>query len=177
MSSKREIETRVIKASYILQAKVGAGPLDERRVQDSQRVIDTNTVDFVPMGLEFLDELERLLKDARSRADINPAELRESLTQPIMQLKGNAAMFKYDMVGALANIMLTFLESLHQVDGDAFEIVEAHHKTLKAIIMKRMQGDGGANGLAFQNELKDACRRYFTKRNIPVSGLFTVSTS
>lgn len=173
MNSEQDVETRVIKASYILQAKVGAGPLDAEKVRESQRVIETNKVDFVPLGLEFLDSLEKILNEAKE-TKMAPAELREKLTQPIMQLKGNASMFHYNLIGNLANIMLSFLESLKEVDSDALEIVEAHHKTLKAIIMKRMQGDGGMNGQAFQSELKGACQRYFTKRNIAVGGVFSV---
>ena len=173
MSSDNEIETRVIKASYILQSKVGAGPLDQEKVRDSQRVIDTNRVDFVPLGMEFLDELAEIMKKAK-KEQMDPKELRELMTQPIMQLKGNASMFKYNLIGELANVMLSFLESIKEVDNDAYEIVEAHHKTLHAIIMKRMAGDGGAHGQAFTNELKQACRRYFNAKNIPISGVFLV---
>ena len=173
MSSNSEVETRVIKASYILQSKVGAGPLDQEKVRESQRVIDTNRVDFVPLGLEFLDELEAILKQAKEE-HMDPTELRELMTQPIMQLKANASMFKYDLIGDLANVMLSFLESIKEVDNDAHEIVEAHHKTLRAIITKRMSGNGGVHGQAFTNELKQACRRYFNAKNIPVSGVFLV---
>ena len=173
MNNEQEIETRVIKASYVLQAKVGAGPLDAEKVRESQRVIETNKVDFVPLGLEFLDNLEKILQEA-TQTKMEPEELRERLTQPIMQLKGNASMFHYNLIGDLANIMLSFLESIKEVDSDALEIVGAHHQTLKAIIMKRMQGDGGMNGKAFQNELKGACKRYFAKREIAVGGVFNV---
>lgn len=174
MISDQDVETKVIKASYVLQSKVGSGPLDEEKVRESQRVIETNKVDFAPMGLQFLEQLEVVLEEAK-KTDIAPAELREQITQPIMQLKANASMFKYDLVGSLANIMLSFLESIKEVDDEAYEIVGAHHKTLKAIIDKRMEGNGGNHGVAFQNELKDACRRYFSKRNIPVGGVFVVN--
>ncbi len=173
MTNDQDVETKIIKASYVLQSKVGSGPLDAQKVKDSQRVIETNMVDFVPLGLQFLDELETVLIDSQ-KTQMDAVELREKMTQSIMQLKANASMFKYDLIGNLANIMLSFLESLKEVDSDAYEIVGAHHKTLKAIIMKRMQGDGGAHGVAFQSELKDACRRYFSKRNIPLSGVFAV---
>ncbi len=172
-NNQEEIETKVIKASYVLQSKVGSGPLDAQKVSESQRVIETNKVDFVPLGLEILDSLEVILNEAKA-SQMEPEELREKLTQPIMQLKANASMFHYNLIGNLANIMLSFLESIKEVDNDALEIVGAHHQTLKAIIMKRMQGDGGMNGTAFQNELKSACQRYFTKRNISVGSVFTV---
>ncbi|MCB9964260.1 MAG: hypothetical protein H6855_00365 [Rhodospirillales bacterium] len=176
MTQNTGIEPKIIKASYILQAKVGTGTIDPQKIHESQRVIDNNRVDFVPVGLEFLDELEKILKEAKMQAIVNSAELRERLTQPIMQLKGNAGMFKYNLIGDLANIMLSFLEALQEVDTDAFEIVEAHHKTLKAIILKRIMGDGGPHGIAFRNELKDACRRYFIKRDISIPALLAATT-
>lgn len=170
-----QTEPKVIKASYVLQSRVGAGPLDEEKVKRSQQIIEKNNIDFVPLGLQFLDELEALLQKAEGQ-DMEATLLREQLTQPVMQLKANASMFKYHLIGDLANIMLSFLESIEEVDQDALEIVRAHHSTLKAIIMKKMTGDGGAHGKAFQNELKQACRRYFTKRHITPSDMFIVDT-
>ena len=171
MSSEHEIETRIIEASYLLQAKVGKGPVDARKVQESQHIIETNQVDFVPFGLEFLEDLEEVINKARAKK-MNIQDVRESLAQPIMQLKANASMFKYNLVGNLATIMLNFLEGISAVDDEAIEIVDAHHKTLKAIIVKRMQGSAGENGQALQQELKRACRRYFLKRELPVPGIF-----
>lgn len=171
MQSQEDRETKVIKASYLLQNKVGAGPLDEKKLAEARQIIEKNNIDFVPLGMQFLDELEVILNKARAEK-MSPAELREQLTQPVMQLKGNAAMFKYDLIGLLANIMLSFLESLETVDDDALEIVTAHHSTLKAIITKKLTGDGGTHGQAFQNELVQACQRYFKKRNITVGGVF-----
>ncbi len=63
-------------------------------------------------------------------------------------------------VGNLAQVMLGFLESLSHIDDNALEIVEAHHKTLNAIIAKQMKGDGGKYGQELQEELTHACERY-----------------
>lgn len=163
------VETRIIKASKVLQAKVGSGLLDPEKVRQSQQVIERNMVDFAPLGLQFLDELSDVINKPR---DVNDRELRELITQPIMQLKANAAMFKYNMVGKLANIMLSFMESIQSIDHDTLTIVAAHEKTLRAILLKRMSGSGGAHGQAFEAELKQACRRYFLKRNIAPAGIF-----
>lgn len=81
----------------------------------------------------------------------------------VMQLKANAAVFHYRLVGNLAQVMLGFLESLTHIDDNALEIVDAHHKTLNAIIAKQMKGDGGQHGQELQQELIRACERY--KRN------------
>jgi len=157
-------EPKVIKANYTLQAKIGKGPLDERTVERCQEVMDNNDVDFSPMAMEFLKELQ----DAIDHAKSGEADLKKSvqdMTQPVMQLKANAKTFRYTLVGNLANVMLSFLEAIQEMDDGMIEIVEAHHKTLTAIIMKKMQGDGGAYGKQLEDELKGACKRYFQSKS------------
>ena len=153
----------VIKANYGLQAKVGKGPLDIRKVEACQRVIDNNEVDFAPMALEILDRLHIAIEVARSnKADVEQAV--EAMTQPVMELKANAAIFRYNLIGNLANVMLSFLESVKALDKTVIEIVNAHHKTLTAIVTNKMQGDGGKHGKMLEQELKDACLRYYQKK-------------
>lgn len=153
----------IYKANFMLQQKVGSGPLDERIVLQSQKVIDENDVDFTPLGLEFLNKLESAIKIA---LDVNTdMKIRKhALTSPVMELKANASIFGYPLIGNLANIMLSFLEAIDQIDANAVEIVNAHHKTLHAIVVKKMKGDGGQHGAIFTSELKDACARYFARR-------------
>ena len=82
-----------------------------------------------------------------------------------MTLKANASIFHYPLVGELAKIMLDFIETIKVLDKDAIDIVSAHHDTLYAIIKKKMRGDEGLKqGEAFITELKEACARYFKKR-------------
>lgn len=161
MSEKKK--ARVIKANYVLQAKVGSGPLDAKVVDACQKVMDENDVDFAPLALEYLDKLGAATKKARIDSS-NTKEILQEMAQPVMQLKANAAVFKYDLIGKLANVMLSFLESVRAIDKTVIEIVDAHHKTLSAIILKKMKGDGGAYGVQLEQELKDACIRYLQKK-------------
>ncbi len=160
---KEKKQPRVIKANYMLQAKVGAGPLDEAIVERCQKVMDSNKVDFTPLAKEYLEELAKIIDQTKSRK-LTRDEAVEKMTQPIMQLKANATTFKYTLIGNLANIMLSFLEAVKELDQDVIDIVVAHHKTLSAIVIKKMQGDGGENGKRMEKELKAACKRYFAKR-------------
>lgn len=156
-------KANVIKANYRLQHKVGAGPLDEKKVKESQEVIDTNEVDFVPLGLEILDKLEagfNMVNDA----SITMEQMKEILTAPVMELKANAAIFRYTLIGNLANVMLSFLEAIVVMDKDAIEIVKAHHKSLHMIIVRKMTGDGGEAGKHLTQELQQACDRYYHKK-------------
>ncbi len=153
---------RVIKANYVLQAKVGSGPLDAKKIEVCEKIMEANTVDFAPMAKIYLDALAAAIFNAQ-KGEISLEEARAAMTSPVMELKANAAIFKYNLIGNLANVMLSFLESIKQLDKTVIEIVNAHHKTLTAIILKKMQGDGGVYGKQLEQELRDACRRYFSK--------------
>lgn len=160
MSNKK---ANVIKANYRLQHKVGAGPLDERTVKASQQVIDTNDVDFGPVALEILQKLETALGRAQDPS-ITMQEVKSLLTAPVMELKANASIFHYTLIGNLANIMLSFLEAIVIMDKDAIEIVQAHHNTLHMIIIRKLSGDGGEAGKLLVTELQQACERYYHKK-------------
>ena len=75
---------RIVKANRLLQSKVGSGPVDEKKIARSQKLIDSNEVDFVPMALEYIQELEKELKKAKSDGGDTAATISE-LTAPVMQ--------------------------------------------------------------------------------------------
>lgn len=164
MDEKRK-KPKTYKASLLLQNKVGIGPLDQKIVEKAQNAIDNNEVDFTPLGLQFLEKLTENLDKVEKELGVgNIDEQKQLITRPVMELKANATIFHYSLIGNLANIMLSFLESINEIDKDAVSIVRAHHTTLNAIILKKMKGDGGKNGEIFMSELKQACARYYSKK-------------
>lgn len=163
MTEQKPEKPKVLKADKSLQEKIGTGKIDDNVIDKCQAVIDNNDVDFTPMAMEYLEKLAEAIKSAKTQATDKDKAI-ESFTEPVMQLKANAATFKYDLISNLANVMLSFLEGISELDEDAISIVEAHHKTLTAIVIKKMQGSGGAFGQQMENELKKACNRYFAKR-------------
>ncbi len=166
VNESTEKQVKVLKADMALQAKVGTGPLDEKAVERSQTVMDENSaqVDFAPLAMEYLNKLEAAIESA-SDSSVSMTEVIQGMTTPVMQLKANASTFKYNLIGNMANIMLSFLEGVTEMDKDAISIVNAHHQTLKAIVLKKMVGDGGPIGKQMEDELKGACKRYFAKRS------------
>lgn len=156
-------DVNIIKANRLLQAKVGTGEVDEKKVIQSQSIIEKNQTDFAPMAHEFLDQLDQTLASVPE----NPANVKESI-QPViiavMQIKANAGMFNYTLVGSLAGIVLNFLENLRSWDKDCHTIVDAHSKTLRLIVSNGMKGDGGTYGAQLVTELRDACNRYYNKK-------------
>lgn len=156
---------KIHKANLLLQQKIGKGPLDKKLIKKAQQAIEENDVDFTPLGLKFLKQLEEALNHVEENLDLDKiTEQQKILTDPVMELKANAGIFHYPLVGNLANIMLSFLESINTLDSDALAIVRAHHDTLQAIIVQKMRGNDEQQGDVFLIELKEACARYYRKR-------------
>lgn len=160
---KARAQIKIIKASNKLQMKAGAGDIDKAYIERAEKVIENNTENFSEIGREFLDRLAAGVDRARS-TDLPMKDKIAGMTQPVMELKANARMFKYELVSELANVMLGFLESIKELDKDAIEIVAAHHATLSAIITEGRKGDGGESGPMLRKELESACQRYSKKR-------------
>lgn len=157
-------KARIIKASTLLQAKVGTGTIDEEKIRKMQQVMDQTKVDFASLALQLLEELSAALRRAKDSAD-RPAVVIAQMTVPVMQIKAHAAMFDYPMVGRLANVALDFLENITAADKSVIEIIEAHHKAIGVIVKNKMSGNAGDYGTIMEKELKEACRRYFAKKS------------
>ena len=160
----KDKKIKTYKANMDLRKRIGPGPLDPAAVERAQNAIENNTIDFAPMGLEFLKTLEDALGliEKNPNSDSTPQQVK-TLIAPVMELKANASIFHYALVGNLANIMLNFLESIKGLDKDALSIVRGHHDSLKLILSSNMKGDGGKDGQIMETELKDACTRYYKK--------------
>ena len=57
-----------------------------------------------------------------------------------MQIKANAKTFGYDLIGDLSEIMLNFIENIHDIDVHIIEILSAYQKTLHIILIKKLKG-------------------------------------
>lgn len=156
-------KAKIIKADYGLRQKIGRGPLDGKLVKKCQEVMEATKADFAPQARDYLKQLEASIKKCQA-GELEGSEALEALGNPVMLLKGHAAMFRYPLISRLANIMLGFLEVVEKIDPDVLEIVEAHRVTLKTIVSSKLEGDGGQRGAKLQGELKDACARYFKKK-------------
>ena len=159
---KIEKRAKIIRPNYLLKAKVGHLTPNKETITKCQNVIDKNDVDFTPYAKDMLQKLEKTIEKAKS-GELTKDQSKAQMAEHVMQLKANAPMFGYELVGNLANIMLNFLEQIKWLDQHVIEIVTAHHKTLSLIFIKNMRGDCGEIGKRFEKELKDACARYFNE--------------
>jgi hypothetical protein len=157
---------QIIKANYALQQRIGSGPLSPKLIEKCEKAMERKMIDFVPLGMILLKKLKKIIEKYRATpptAKKNQFMLGE-LRVIVMEIKANSGAFKYNLVSDLANIMLSLLESINALDDDVIEIIEAHHQTLKAITDERESGDCGEKGRLLQQELINACQRYYKSR-------------
>lgn len=155
-------KAKIYKASKALQLKAGTGELSPDKVIKANRIIEDNRVDFSEIADDFLLRLLEGVRKARAGAGTQD-DLIAGLVKPVMSLKAHGKMFQFELVSALADIVLGFLEHIRELDADVIDIVEAHHKTLGLIIKKGIRGNGGSSGPLLKAELTDACQRYYNK--------------
>jgi len=158
----QEKKVKIYKASKVLQEKAGTGNVSEQKIREAEKIIEDNTVNFVPMANDYLDDLGKTVKHAR-QDDKKPDDILRGMTLPIMQLKATGSIFGYKLVGDLATMVLNFLENVKTVDEDVLSIVEALHQMLTVILREQMVNDGGFTGEKMKKELFSVCQRYMKK--------------
>jgi hypothetical protein len=156
---------RFINPPNILKQKVGGGGIPLENIMKAQKKIDQNPHDLLPFARQCLKELDKIYKDY-SEGNLSGDEFIDKMANPIMQLKGNGGMFGYELISRIADVVLFFLDNIEELNDDVLEIVDAHHNSLKVIITEQLKGTGGPEGKALEDELKNACQRYYKKYDI-----------
>jgi len=153
---------RFIKPINNFKMRVGTGGIDEKLLDSAQNIIKENKIDFTRYATEYIQELEQLINQA-SIDNATDRSTIEKLIKPIMQLKANGGMFKYYLISDIADIALDFLEDITEINEDVLRIINIHKQTLQVIIISKLTGDGGKEGLKLIKELNEACTRYKNK--------------
>jgi hypothetical protein len=147
-----------------LKSKVGNGGLGDEIISKAQNLLENNVVDFQPLAEMYLNSLMKGIDAAREGKNGKDHEAAIStMLYPAMQLKANGGMFHYPLVTTIGDKLVQFLEVISEPDTDAIEIVLAFHTTIRAVIMGRIQGDGGRHGNELIDALDSACMRYFER--------------
>lgn len=147
-----------------IKQKVGAGGLSEGVLQKAQKLIDNNSVDFVPIGQKYLGQIESVLKDIHdSKSHQDDKDYLNRLLTPTMQLKANGGMFKFELVTKIADLFCQYIESIKVINSDAVEVLNGFYTAIRAVIISEIRGDGGKDGDELINELKSAWVRYRQK--------------
>lgn len=152
---------KIKKANKKLQSKAGTGLVDEKIIQKIQTELeDTESSKFETVAQERIEKFKSLLEAAQQ--DYNKENLKQ-LRRIMMQLKADSAMFGYILLGEVSTITLNFLEQVEKLDDEILKIIKANYDILLVVIQQNIQGDGGAQGQAFKQELQSVCNRYLSR--------------
>ncbi len=154
---------QIIKPDLSLQAKAGLGLIDENTILHSESLFEKFEIDFKPIAMDFLNQTDDAIARALQEKETTHRSI-ERIVDPVMQIKANAKIFKYTLIGDLAAIILNFLDNLTVLDENALEILDAHRKSLRHLISHDIKGDIGPLGDSFKDELQAACKRYMNTR-------------
>ena len=149
----------------IMKQKMGSGGVDRNALVVAQNFLDSNTVNFKPVGMALVDALNEGLQNSK-KSGMKSETAIEFMLYPAAQLKAQGGMFHYHLITRVADILVNFLETVHSLDNDVFEIVEAHKVALLYILSNNITGHGSANDKTLQGSLLDACKRYYKTRNL-----------
>lgn len=152
-------QPKTIKASRELQAKVGTGQIDEKKIEEAQKIMDEDDTEFSVLAKDDLAKLQQAIDSAKKSLDDEDAVM-QSFKTPIMNLKANAGSFKYEFVSSLTGMVLMLLETVEKPDKKLVKIVDSLHKTILLALASEMKGDGGKAGQELIGAFKDVCRKY-----------------
>ncbi len=165
MPNKENVsKARFYNPPNILKEKVGSGGLARNILEQAQKLLEENDIDFEPIAMTYMDALRRGLDHAYNPSPHTTRfELMEGLIHPIMQLKANGGMFDYPLVSRIADKMIELIEGATEPNEDLQEIIQAFHTTITAILHSKLKGTGGVKGDNLYYAICDACDRYFKK--------------
>ncbi len=152
--------SKLVTPENTLKKKAGNGGFKESDLVKAQNMIQTNEIDFRPLGVDMLKELNDILLNIKA-GKISPSEYFNHLMYPLMQLKSQGALFRYPSVSHMSQILLDLLENIPEIDKNALEIVAAYAKSLQAILALQVREVDAKVTQELSKALSDACDRYF----------------
>lgn len=153
-------KSKIVKPDNTLKKKAGSGGFKESDLVKAQTMIETNEIDFRPLGQDLLAELDQALADIRSGKVENSKAL-DMIMYPMMQLKSQGGLFKFPLITQISHLMLDFLESITESDDDILEITGAYRRTIHAVLSLEIKGKDSNEGRQLCLALRDAFERYY----------------
>lgn len=151
---------RRLRASKELRAKIGPGTkIEKKDIEAAQDYIDHCELDYKPVALNLIKELEQVIQGMRL-TDYNREQDYNSVSMPIMQIKGQAGMFGNHLASDISYLVLVFLEQFQRLDDKILDIVEVYIKAIRLSYDMRMYDSNSPGGKDIVDELRNVLERY-----------------
>ena len=161
---KKRRKAELIIPPNILKKKIGSGGIDDALIAKAQKSLENNVVDFKPIAMGLIDELALASRNAENNATRGEAAVK-ALLYPAMQLKAQGVLFHFPLVSDISDNLISFLETVDDIDGDVLDIVNVHKMAVSVVITTDMRGPGNEQGRVLKDSLTDVCARYYKTKN------------
>lgn len=145
-----------------IKEKVGNGGFDEQKLKKAQTVIEENDVDFRPIALNLIGNLEQIMRFDKNE-DVEATKFYGAVLDPLMQLRAQGSMFHYSSITLITDIVVDFLDGIKKTDGVIVDILKAYIQTSKVLLKMEVKEDNDPSCKALANELSSVCNRYIEK--------------
>jgi hypothetical protein len=133
ISRTKDIVTRIIPATKILQSKTNKGSVDSVAVEDAQVVLDESVPvdDLSPYFDDHCSEIAEVIKSSKNEKD--HADLIEALSSSLTNFRSALVMANNVRVSRIVSEIFFLIEAIKKVDSDICEILEMYVLTLRTI--------------------------------------------
>ena len=156
-------EMEIINPPNTLKSKVregGPGAVDLATLERAENVITEMADSYLEWVQEDLKRIEGAYKKLAEASGERTKEA-EEVFQIAHDIKGQGGSFGYDLMTLIANELCRLIERQDGFGPAEVQAVKVHIDAMKLVIQNRMKGDGGANGQA----LVDGIRQVGDKLN------------
>ena len=143
-------EMEIINPPNTLKSKVregGPGAVDLATLERAENVIAGMADSYLEWVQEDLVRIEAAYKKLAAAAKPRKEEA-EQVFQVAHDIKGQGGSFGYDLMTLIANELCRLIERQDEFGDAEVQAVKVHIDAMKLVIQNRMKGDGGTNGKA-----------------------------
>ncbi|WNJ98245.1 Hpt domain-containing protein [Thalassospiraceae bacterium LMO-JJ14] len=143
-------EMEIINPPNTLKSKVregGPGAVDLATLERAENVIAGMADSYLEWVQEDLVRIEAAYKKLAAAAAPRKEEA-DMVFQVAHDIKGQGGSFGYDLMTLIANELCRLIERQEEFGDAEVQAVKVHIDAMKLVIQNRMKGDGGTNGQA-----------------------------
>jgi len=156
---------RRIKADKSLRSLIGPkAHITEEQIEKAQQVIENSHVDFKPHALNYINQIDKAVEMIKAESYAREEDY-SSLINPLIQIKGQAAMFGNKLASEISAMVLKFVEHYHRLDDDMLDFINAYCRAIRASYKREIYETNSPAGLDLIEELSTAMERYRKKFN------------
>lgn len=155
-------QPRRIKADNSLRLKIGpTARITESQIENAQWSIDRGNVDqLYSYAMGLVDKMDNDIAMLSNFEPYDRAEHFNLMLTPVVELKGQCAMFGNDFVTALAKMVVYFLEKYRALDNVTLEIMSIFCRATRLSFDKEIYELGQINAQKLLNELEYTIKWY-----------------